>query len=222
MKLFGKTREAVLALLILRSDERFHLRQVARLSGASLGAVQRELAALVVMGVISREQSGNQVCFQARADCPFFVELKRLLSKTSGAIGVIRSMLDPLRGEIAVALIFGSGATDRMNSQSDVDLLIISERLTMRELGGKIRQVASRLGRDLNINLYRPGEWSGRVKERHPFARSIREKPRVFLIGDEHELDRLAEKRLAQTPSSKRKRDRKTARSDRKRPARQR
>ena len=41
--LFGKTRRAVLSLLYGHADEAFYLRQVARMAGAGLGAVQREL-----------------------------------------------------------------------------------------------------------------------------------------------------------------------------------
>src|SRR6266542_1140015 len=54
--LFGRTREAVLGLLLLRPDERFHLRQIARICGTGLGAVQRELSALTQMGILQRER----------------------------------------------------------------------------------------------------------------------------------------------------------------------
>jgi hypothetical protein len=53
--LFGRTREAVLGLLLLRPDERFHLRQIARFCRTGLGAVQRELSVLTKMGILHRE-----------------------------------------------------------------------------------------------------------------------------------------------------------------------
>ena len=46
LELLGRTRGAVLALLFGRPDEEFHVRQVARLSRAALGPVQRELKRL--------------------------------------------------------------------------------------------------------------------------------------------------------------------------------
>src|SRR5262245_34860683 len=120
--LFGRTRQAVLALLLLRPDERFHLRHVVRLSGASLGAVQRELAALVGAGLLRREQSGRQVYFQANADSPIFPELQGLILKTAGLAGVLRAALAPVEPRIASAVVFGSMASGRMHGESDVDL----------------------------------------------------------------------------------------------------
>ena len=59
--LFGKTRRAVLGLLLGRPEETFYLRQIARLTGAAVGALQRELKILVEMGIIVREVSDRQV-----------------------------------------------------------------------------------------------------------------------------------------------------------------
>ena len=190
--LFGKTREALLSLLILRADERFHLRQISRLTGVGLGPVQRELAALVAMGLLARERSGHQVYFQARVDAPIFNELKNLLLKTSGAAGVLRALLAPFRPEIMAAAVFGSVAAGKSHLQSDVDVLIISASLTIRQLAATIRQGSSALSRDVNINLYRPEEWRQRVGEGHPLARSILQHPVVMLIGDCNDLGRLA------------------------------
>lgn len=215
LPLFGKVRNAVLGLLVRRSDEQFHLRQLARLSGVSLGAVQREVVALVTMGVLSREESGRHVYFQARTDCPYFHELRQLLVKISGPLATLRSILDPIQKDILIALVFGSTASGEAGNQSDVDLLIISEHLTVRDLGGKIREATVNMGRELSLNLYRPADWAERVHSGHPFARAIQEKPHLFLIGDEHEFGRLAETRLAKATPNRRHRNRQTARSRR-------
>ena len=220
--LFGKTREAILDLLILRQDEQFHLRQISRLSGVGLGPVQRELAELAAMGVITREQSGRQVYFQARADCPILPELKQLLIKTSGAAGVLRAALSGLQSEIAAAAIFGSAASGKMHLESDIDLLLISPSLTMRDLGVVVREAGSRLGRDVNINLYRPDEWRERVRADHPLARSILENPRILLMGDDDELVGLAKERVAQATPGGSDGSHKIVRGDRTRPAGQR
>ena len=45
--LFGKTRQAVLAILYTHPDESFYLRQIIRSAGVGQGTVQRELANLV-------------------------------------------------------------------------------------------------------------------------------------------------------------------------------
>ena len=39
--MFGKTRQAVLSLLYGHADESFYLRQIVRVAGGGMGAVQR-------------------------------------------------------------------------------------------------------------------------------------------------------------------------------------
>lgn len=196
-RLFGRTREAVLCLLLLRSDERFYLRQIVRLTGAGLGPIQRELADLVSMSILTRERSGNQVYFQARTDSPIFADLRQLMLKTSGIAGVLRESLEPFASRIQVAVVFGSAASGKLHAGSDVDLLVISDHLTIRQLGSAVRRAGTLLGRDVNINLYRSSEWKERVRAGHPLAKSILTQPRIMLMGSNHELGQLAEERMA-------------------------
>ncbi|HSB06385.1 MAG TPA: ArsR family transcriptional regulator, partial [Thermodesulfobacteriota bacterium] len=61
--LFGKTRRAVLSLLYSHVDEAFYLRQITRVAGVGLGAVQRELQQLLNAGIFLRTVRGRQVYF---------------------------------------------------------------------------------------------------------------------------------------------------------------
>ena len=58
LTLFGKTRRAVLTLLLTCPDEEFYLRQIVLEAGTGLGATQRELATLVSSGIIERHEKG--------------------------------------------------------------------------------------------------------------------------------------------------------------------
>jgi hypothetical protein len=82
--LLGRTRGAVLGLLLGRPDEEFHVRQVARLSGATLGPVQRELKLLARVGVLKCREVGNQLLYHADPASPVHEELRGLVIKTVG------------------------------------------------------------------------------------------------------------------------------------------
>src|SRR5262245_58882859 len=118
--LFGQTRGAVMAVLLLRPDERFHLRQIIRPSGGGVGAVQRELAALVAAGLVRCELSGRQVYFQAATDSAIFAEVQGLILKTSGVADVLRAALQGVEGRVRVAAVFGSLARGAANRDSDI------------------------------------------------------------------------------------------------------
>ncbi len=57
--LLGKTRRAILSVLYGHADETFYLRQLVRVTGCGIGAVQRELKALAEAGIIIRIEQGQ-------------------------------------------------------------------------------------------------------------------------------------------------------------------
>ena len=191
--LFGKTRSAVLGLLLMRPDERFHLRQVARLTGGGLGAVQREVAALTRMGILRREESGRQVYYQADRSSAVFDELSALLVKTSGVADAIREVLEPLRKRIVIAMLFGSFATGAQHAASDIDLLVVADprQLSFAELAKALAPAQVRLGREVNPSFYPPAELRRKWAAGHHVIRSVLGGEKVFLIGDQDELRRM-------------------------------
>lgn len=193
--LFGKTRRAVLSLLFSHTDEAFYLRQLARTAGVGLGALQRELKQLSDAGVIRRRMQGRQVYFQANPDCPIFPDIKNLVRKTSGVADVLRSALDPLADRIQVALIYGSIARGEERRQSDVDILVVG-RVKFSEVAAVLGPAQETLRREVNPTVYPPGEFRSKSKENHHFLNTVLKGKNLFLIGDEHELARMAEKRL--------------------------
>src|SRR4030065_1394981 len=125
--LFGKPRRAVLSLLYSHVDEAFYLRQIVRVAGVGLGAVQRELKQLSDAGIIQRIVRGRQVYYQANPRCPVFAELKNLVVKTVGVGAALQAGLAPLGGRINVAVIYGSIARSEEHRDSDVDVLVVGK-----------------------------------------------------------------------------------------------
>lgn len=101
--LFSEYRRRVLALLLLHPDERYHVREIARLTNTTAGTLHRELSKLAKSKVLLREQSGNQVYYQANRNFPIYMELTSILKKTSGLVDVLFDFLTPLAEKIEVA-----------------------------------------------------------------------------------------------------------------------
>jgi predicted nucleotidyltransferase len=191
--LFGSTRREVLALLLGRPDERFYLREIVRTVGGGSGAVQRELQQLTDAGLINREARGNHVYFSANRDASIYPELRAIVEKTAGATDVIRTVLTPLmrQNRIDVALIFGSVARGDQRSTSDVDLLVVGD-LTLADVVPAIRTAEARLGREVNPSVYTANEFRVKLKRGTAFLKRIQSDPKLFVVGDERELGRLA------------------------------
>jgi hypothetical protein len=80
--LFGRTRSAVLAVLYGHEDNSYYLRQLVSVTGAGMGAVQREVKRLLETGLIARSTKGNQTFYRANPASPVFNEIKSLVIKT--------------------------------------------------------------------------------------------------------------------------------------------
>ena len=209
--LLGQTRQAVLALLFGHADRSFYLRQIVRLTGAGHGAVQRELARLVSVGVVQRSRDGHQVYFRVNPDCPVFTDLKGLLLKTAGVVGVLREHLQPLSARIVAAFLYGSLAAGRENTESDVDVLVIG-RVSFGDVVKALAPAQESLAREVNPTVYPPAEFCRKLAAGHHFVRTVLDGPKVFLLGSEDELTRLAEKGLARRAQPKSRRGRRPLR----------
>ena len=195
--LYGQTRQAVLRLFFGQPDRRFLQKEVIDRIGLGSGTVQRELERLSNAEILVRTSEGRQNYYQANHRSPVFEELHGLVRKTFGATQVLQQALEPVANRIKVAFIFGSVAGGTERSESDLDILVVANDVTLSDLIPAVREAERELGREVNPSVYRPKEFSRRLTERQNFLSNVVEGPKLFLIGDEHELARLAKVRLA-------------------------
>jgi predicted nucleotidyltransferase len=194
--LFGKTRRSILALLYTHPDESFYVRQILRAADIAPGAGQRELKWLSETGIILRKVSGHQVYYQANSECPIFWELKNIITKTVGVADIIRAQLAPIGDRIDFALLFGSIVRGKESKDSDVDVLVVGN-VTFAETAKRLASVQKILRREINPTVFNPDEFQDKLKNGHHFLNSVLQSDFYCLIGDEIELKRMAEKRVA-------------------------
>ena len=82
-----------------------------------------------------------------------------------------------------------------MRADSDVDLLVIGDA-PFDTVAPALISAQERLGRDVNPTVYPPDEFRAKVRARHGFVSNVLREPRLYVIGDEHELEGLGAKRL--------------------------
>src|SRR3990170_6981879 len=151
--LFGKTRQAVLALLYGRAGSSFYTKQVLDAVKIGRGTVQRELKNLTDTGIITREVQGRQVYYRANAQCPIFNELKSIVRKTFGVADVLRQSLAAKADKVQVAFIFGSVARRADDRRSDIDVIVVG-RISFGDVVSLLSPAEEKLGREVNAVVY--------------------------------------------------------------------
>jgi predicted nucleotidyltransferase len=174
----------------VRPEESFYLRQIVRTARIGLGAAQRELARWVDAGLLVRTRRGNQVYYQANAASSVFGELKALAVKTAGLADILRQALEDLGDRIVVAFVHGSMASGTQKAGSDVDLVVIGSA-SFGEVVAACQKAQHAIGREVNSIVYPVQEFHAKLRAKHHFVTSLMDSPKIFLIGNERELDRL-------------------------------
>jgi hypothetical protein len=65
--------------------------------------------------------------------------------------------------------------------------------VSLRELTRRLSGTAARLGREVNPHILGAAEFARRRKAHDHFLTTVLRAPKLFVIGDEHELDRLGQ-----------------------------
>jgi DNA-binding transcriptional ArsR family regulator len=79
--LFSGYRSKILGLLLLHPENRYHVREIARLTGTVAGSVHRELSKLAKAEILVKEVSGNQVYYSANRNCIIYEELVQYVTQ---------------------------------------------------------------------------------------------------------------------------------------------
>jgi predicted nucleotidyltransferase len=186
--LFAKVQQRVLGVLFGNPRRSFYANEVIALARSGTGAVQRELGRLEASGLVTVSRVGNQKHYQANAGSPVFEELRVLVLKTVGLADVLRAALAPMAKDIRAAFVYGSVAKGQDTATSDIDLMVISDRLTHADLFAVLEDATVQLGRKVAPTVYSAKELSRRVRQENVFVTRVLAQPKLWLIGDERVL----------------------------------
>jgi predicted nucleotidyltransferase len=190
--LFGKGRRNVLGALFKNPDRQMYLREIISTAGVGPGQVQRELENLHRLRLILREEDAGRVYYRPNPDAPIFEELRNIVFKTFGVADALRKALEPYRKRIDLAFIYGSVARETDTASSDIDLMIVSDRLGPSDIVEDLEKVESSLQRRINSLFIGKAEFVKRVGKADHFLGRVLDRPRIMIVGEEADLGQLA------------------------------
>ena len=160
------------------------------------GTIRRELDRLVSAGILSLTREGNQNHYQAKQDNPVYTELLGIVRKTFGIADVIWRALKPLNGQIRLAFVYGSVAKNTDTKASDVDLMLIGEKLHYSDVIDVLMPLEKSLNRSINPTIFTPEEFASRLDQNSSFLVRVMEQPKLVIKGV---IDDFREPRTDQT-----------------------
>lgn len=186
--LFSSTQQRLFSLLFGHPERSFYANELITLAGSGSGAVQRELQRLTQTGLLTVTTRGNQKHYQANAEAPIFAELRSIVLKTFGVADRLRQALQSLESAMICAFIYGSVAKGEDHAGSDMDIMVVSDTLTLGDIFSVMQPLEGQLGRKIHVTLYTSEEFTKRKKESNPFLTKVVTGTIIPLIGriDDH------------------------------------
>lgn len=184
--LFTRTQQRVLGFVFGQPDREFGTVELIKLAASGSGAVQRELQRLAASGLVTYTRLGQQKRYRANRESPVFEELRSIIEKTAGVPQVLQAALAPLQDKIHFAALYGSVAKHADSATSDIDLLLVSDELTLEQTFEALAPAEHRLGRRINPTLFSSDEYRKRRRSKQPFLTKVLSGTYVALVGSDH------------------------------------
>lgn len=183
-------RQLILSELLVRESRPLYRVELARKLGVPPSSLQRPLQAMAQTGLLRARRHGREVHYEVDPDNPLIPELRSLLRKSRGLLDVLRSAVEPFAGRTRIAFVYGSMAAGTERPSSDVDLMVIGD-VTLAELSPSLHRAEEVLGRPVNAKLYSLATLRDMALKRNHFLLAVLDKPKLFLVGAQDELEGL-------------------------------
>lgn len=189
--LFSKIRQGVLAATFGQPERWWFLSELASQLETSPSSLQRELESLSASGLLRQKRDGRRLYFQAESNSPMFADLRSIVEKTFGVIIGLKDSVSAFEGRIRCAFVYGSVARSQEHALSDVDVMVIGS-VRLSDLAPLLLALERRFNREFNATCYSTQEFRKKVRSENHFLTSVLKEQKIFLKGDEHELEKLA------------------------------
>ena len=110
-----------------------------------------------------------------------------IFRKTTGLATLIQENLGAISERIETAVVFGSVASGRQSSDSDVDVLVLGDAKLI-DVVSALSSVEQELRREINPVVMTTDDFSALIIKKDRFVSRIVEEPKIFVIGDASEF----------------------------------
>lgn len=169
-------RADIMSLLFNNPEEKFYVREIARLVNKNPSGVKRELDKLENMDLVLSEKEGNLKYFTVNKNSPLFPELKGLIAKSLGVPGALKSVLNA--SDAKTAFIYGP-YVDNTNLPS-LDLFVVSDSDHIRKTFDDIEK---RFGRGINLTLMSLSDYKSKKKSGERNLKKLLNAKKILLMG---------------------------------------
>ena len=171
ISLRSKVAIKLLDYYFLNPDSQHYINELARILELDPKNTETKLKEFEKDGLFKSEFRGKERYFFLEKDNPVLEHYRQIFLKTHGIEKRLKDMLSNIKG-LKEAYIFGSYASNKMDSSSDIDILAIGSHSVL-ELQRLIAKLQKDTGREFNVTNLSLKEFEAKKKDKDPFINSV-------------------------------------------------
>ncbi len=170
----------ILNYFYLHDDEELYVNELVRKFSVDKRNLIKKLHELEAEGILKSRAQANLKFYSINRKYPLYKEYEKIILKTVGLEKKIRDILITVKG-ITGGYIFGSYPEGKMETHSDIDLLVIGHHSSLA-LQKKITQLQKETDREINVVNMDKKEYQKRINNNDPFLTGILNKKHIKII----------------------------------------
>ncbi len=171
LRLKSKITVKTLDYFFINRDKKHNINQLATILKVDPGNLFRKLRELEKEGLLSSEREGNQRQFGLNKKYPLLKEVEKLYYSQYGFAFLLRKAMADFKN-LEEAYIFGSFAKNKLEPESDIDLLLVGHHSPI-DAKRIILPLQNRIKREINIVDLTPEELKEKKKNKDEFIANI-------------------------------------------------
>ena len=171
--------QRLMAAVLMAPERDFGTVELLSQMGSSRSAGSAVLKRWVESGALTERKVGNQRRLAANQGFILYPELRKMVLKTVGLTEPLTRSLAPVADQLREAFVFGSVASGKDTSKSDIDLVVVGN-VDLFTVSPLLDAAEQELGRPIHVNVYGDDEWS---LSEDTVLRAIKAGPRIDLMG---------------------------------------
>lgn len=171
ISLRSKVAIKLLDYYFLNPDARHYINELARILGLDPKNTESKLKEFEANGLFNSEFRGKERYFFLAKDNPILEHYRQIFLKTYGLEKKLKDALSSIKG-VGEAYIYGSYASNKMDSSSDIDILAIGSHSVL-ELQRLLAKLQKGTAREFNVTNMEAEEFKAKKKSGDPFIRQV-------------------------------------------------
>jgi predicted nucleotidyltransferase len=170
----------LLNYFFINPHESLYVNEIARKLKIDKRNLVKKIRELEKEGIFIYQKRGNMKLYSINGKYPLYKEYKNIILKTVGFEETLRQIIKGSKG-VKKGYIYGSYATDKMDTHSDIDILVIGDH-DIAALQHKLIKVQKELEREINVVNMDIKEYKQRELKKDPFIAGILKNKRIRLL----------------------------------------